>query len=77
MEKLDQYIHLLFYVVISALGYMGMRTLDDLTASVKDLNQNVAVVIERTNWQGRELDKHDKRLERLETTSRRPLQSSN
>lgn len=69
--KIDNYARIAFYIVMSTLGCLGTNLLDDLTDSVKILNERVAIVIERTNWHGKEIDRHEVWLNRLEAKNKR------
>jgi len=42
------------------------RTFSELKDSVETLNKNVAVIIEKTAWHEKTLEKHDERLRGLE-----------
>lgn len=42
------------------------KTFGKVQVSIETLNQNVAVIIEKTTWHEKTLEKHDERLRELE-----------
>lgn len=56
--------------VLSVLFGVGVKILWTLAQSVRELNIRIAVIVDQIGWHKQELDKHDKRLERLERTKR-------
>lgn len=47
----------------------GVNKMDRISESVNDLNKNVAVIIEQTNFNVKKIDDHEGRLRFLEKTS--------
>lgn len=67
--KLNNMIQWAFQSVVAGGIIYGVGVIGDLEDSVNALNQNVAIVVERTAWQQKEIDKLDLRLNKLEGAS--------
>jgi hypothetical protein len=62
----QRFIEWIFYGVISGVAVHGVRVLAKMGESIDSLNAKMAVVLERQDWHGRELEKQDNRITRLE-----------
>tara|TARA_R100001086_G_scaffold245810_2_gene177219 strand:+ start:1142 stop:1372 length:231 start_codon:yes stop_codon:yes gene_type:complete len=67
LKSFDHFIHWVFYGVVSIGGYMAIDIIKDVNESIEKLNTNVAIVIERTTGNKEDLQRHEKRLDRLES----------
>ena len=61
------------HAVLALMGFMALIIVNDMRGSIKEmgrsvesLNSNVARIIERTEWHGKALEAHERRLDRLE-----------
>lgn len=52
--------------LLGAVCIQAVRILSQMKVSIDALNKKVATIIERTSWHSKELDKLEKRIERLE-----------
>ena len=63
MMQFDQFIQWCFLGVCSG----GVMVMFQLKTSVQQLNDRVLVLIEKTVWHEKELEKHESRISKLET----------
>jgi hypothetical protein len=64
--QFDQFVSWAFQGVISGAVIYGVAEMKGLRTSIESLNAKLERIIEKTDWHGKELDKHDERLRRLE-----------
>jgi hypothetical protein len=55
-----------FQGLVSGCVLYGVGQLTQLRKSIEHLNEKLATVIEKTGWHEKELDRHTRRLDRLE-----------
>lgn len=65
-----KFVEWVFYGVVSAIGVYGVSILSNLNQSVKILNERVAVIIEKTAWHEKWLERHDLELNRLDNNKK-------
>ena len=63
-----QFVEWVFYGIIGGSSVYAVNVLSDLKSSIEKLNERVAVIIEKTAWHEKQLEKHDERINNLETT---------
>jgi hypothetical protein len=66
MEYAD-FVQWVFYGVIGGSTVYGVSILQKMGKSIEQLNVNVAVLLERTNFHERQIEKHDDRISKLES----------
>lgn len=66
MHEWPQFLDWAFQGIVAGAIVIGVSVLRELRDSVSDLNENVAVVIEKTAQHERQLEKHDERIRELE-----------
>lgn len=58
-----------FQALIAGSVIYGVNTIDKMQDSIESLNTNIAVIIEKSAWHERAIEKQDQRLSALEDTS--------
>lgn len=61
----NQFVQWVFYGVIGFASVFAVNILSGLRRSIDDLNNKIAVVIEKTVWIEKTLDLHHKEIEKL------------
>ena len=52
--------------LLGAICVQGVNILSQMKKSIDDLNSKVAIIIEKTDWHSKELDKLENRVTKLE-----------
>jgi hypothetical protein len=60
-----QFVEWVFYALIGGVSLQVAGKLGKLTESITALNEKIAVVIEKTAWHEKQLEKHDAEIEAL------------
>ena len=60
-----QFVEWIFYTLISGVSLYVAAKLGKLTDSITILNEKIAVIIEKTAWHEKQLEKHDADIEAL------------
>ena len=66
MLEYSQIVTWVFYAMATVIGGGVLNILRKLTSSVEELNIKMAVLIEKTAYHEKELEKHDNRIGALE-----------
>lgn len=66
MPKWSDFVSWVFFGLIAYFGYQLTSSVDKMSDSIADLNVKMAVVVERDQAQSKEIDRLDKRVEKLE-----------
>lgn len=66
MPQWKDFVSWIFFGMLAFYGYSISTNMDKITDSIAQLNINVAVVVEKVSTQGKELEKIDARVIRLE-----------
>lgn len=61
----SQFVQWVFYGVIGFASVFAVSVLSGLRRSVDDLNSKIAIIIEKTVWIEKTLDRHQDEIERL------------
>lgn len=64
--EFGKFVEWAFYGTIGSSCVYAVAILSDLRSSVEKLNERVAVIIEKTAWHEKQLEKHDARINNLE-----------
>lgn len=67
MTNFSEFAHWLFYALMSGISVYGVKILSDMKSSIETLNIQVATVIERNNWQQKQVDDLEDRVKILES----------
>lgn len=65
----DQFVDWLLKAVLGGVTLHGVHILSETKKSIDSLNQNMARMNERSEWQSREMSRIETRLNRLESLS--------
>lgn len=60
-----QFVQWVFYGVVGFAALLAVNILSGLRRSVDDLNNRIAIIIEKTIWIEKTLDRHQDEIERL------------
>lgn len=63
--EFKQFIEWVFYGVIGGSSIYGVKILASLKNSVDELNKQVAIIIEKTTWHEKWLERHDDEIRTL------------
>lgn len=66
MPQWKDFVSWVFFGMLAFYGYSISSNMDKITDSIGQLNINVAVVVEKVSAQGKELERIDTRVIRLE-----------
>lgn len=64
--QFQEFLEFAFYGLLSGAALWGVSILSKLQASIAELNEKVAQILERTSWHERELERLDRRIDRVE-----------
>lgn len=64
--QFSEFVQYCFYGVASGGTMLGVKILWSLKDSIDTLNKQIAIIIERTTYHEKQLEKHDERLSRIE-----------
>mgnify|MGYP001599635953 CR=1 FL=1 len=64
--QFQEFLEFAFYGLLSGATLWGVSILSKLQASIAELNEKVAQILERTSWHERELERLDRRIDRVE-----------
>ncbi len=64
--EFSHFIEWAFYGVIGGTTVYCAGILKEMSKSISELNEHVAVLLEKSKWQERELERHDNRISSLE-----------
>jgi hypothetical protein len=70
MVEWAQFVQWAFYGLITIIAMYTARSIKKLVSSVELLNKNVAVIIEKTKWHEKIIDKHDREIDALKSRAR-------
>ena len=65
MIDYNQLIQWVFFGVVGFAAVFAVNVLQSLKNSVEQLNEKIAIIIEKTVWIEKTLDKHQKEIERI------------
>jgi hypothetical protein len=66
MLDFNKFVEWAFLAIIGGSVAWASRFLGKISCSISELNSKIATVLERSEWHGRELKDHSKRIDRLE-----------
>lgn len=64
--QFDQFLSWGFTGLISGILIYGVKVLQDIKASVEELNKRMATIIEKTSWHEKEMEKINGRIDNME-----------
>lgn len=64
--KFDEFLSWGFTGLISGILIYGVKVLQDIKASVEELNKRMATIIEKTSWHEKEMEKINGRIDNME-----------
>ena len=64
--KFDEFLSWGFTGLISGILIYGVKVLQDIKASVEELNERMATIIEKTSWHEKEMEKINGRIDNME-----------
>lgn len=67
--EFSKFIEWAFMAILASAVTWCVRILQDISKSISQLNTQVGTILEKTHWHEKEIDRHDKRLGRLESGS--------
>ena len=62
----SQFVSWGFYGLLSFVGWMGVSRLGSLDDSIRTLNEQIAVIINRVDTHEKRLDRHEEKIEQIQ-----------
>lgn len=66
VETLLKFASDFYWTLFLGVGSLGVKTLRDMTASIRQLNLNIAVILTRIDSHEKKLDDHENRIRKIE-----------